>query len=770
VIKMNLYCSRPKKVQHPDDVLVCECDRLSGCSSSNCINKLMFVECDPKWCKCGENCQNTRFSRRQYADVGLMQPTGPKGYGLMTNQGLNKGDFVMEYVGEVISEDEYFQRKVDYQRSGRRHYYFMSIANGEVIDATRKGNLSRFLNHSCRPNCETQKWQVGAELSIGIFALRDIAAGEELTFDYHFERDGDQAMKCLCGEPCCRGFIGSSSDEAAIASSSSKSDFTIHNISSVDYNVNEEPRPVMEEAPESVYQNTAQSARKSSATKKRRSTSNSNRQQQQLLLSQPVIRRRTEAERILHEVTNVGGGLKDLKHVLDVLRIMNANYSRFELSMMFDVVLNSPTKAIKQEFVKLNALGALQVLMNKFRTSEEEKLKLFVPLLRKALDVTQCLPVSKSILCKTKTATSSFATLLVDLASHSDAEVAEKASKICEKHLAEELVKKKEEEAAQNQNRMMTSRTYSSRHSHSHSHYGHGHSQSQSQGKENTKATNGNGALSEHHRGSTDHRAGGYRRMSDTYKYEDSRKNNGNGNGYHSGYQTGGNGNGGDNRGDWHKKRARDEYDEYHEHERSRHHTHAFSSRSESRQRDYGGADYYDDAKRHNSSNNNNGSVGRFHAGSADRLDGHHRGQYEYDHRGAVPSHQPPPPPPPQQHTLPASASALPSSNGNHKSNKHAGARRFKEITDSHIWTSPSEDFKDVVRQIIEYRVKKLAQQKAQSLYKDKEKMKTIIGKLYNRVMKKEEKNLDGKNFTLHSDLVKKVDSYTRSHLKAYCA
>ena len=85
------------------------------------------------------------------------------------------------------------------------------------------------------------------------------------------------------------------------------------------------------------------------------------------------------------------------------------------------------------------------------------------------------------------------------------------------------------------------------------------------------------------------------------------------------------------------------------------------------------------------------------------------------------------------------------------------------------MWDSPSQDFKDVVRQIIDYRVKKHASQKAQVLYKDKEKMDTIVGKLYNRVMKKEAQNLDGNNFTLHSDLVKKVDHYTRSHLKHYC-
>ena len=66
----------------------------------------------------------------------------------------------------------------------------------EVIDATVKGGMARFINHSCEPNCETQKWLVHGELAIGLFALKDIEAGVELTFDYNFERYGDK-VTCL---------------------------------------------------------------------------------------------------------------------------------------------------------------------------------------------------------------------------------------------------------------------------------------------------------------------------------------------------------------------------------------------------------------------------------------------------------------------------------------------------------------------------------------------------------------------------------------------
>ena len=67
-----------------------------------------------------------------------------------------------------------------------------------VVEHSRRaqGALGRFINHSCDPNCETQKWVVRGELAIGLFALRDIHPGEELTFDYNFERYGDKVCAC----------------------------------------------------------------------------------------------------------------------------------------------------------------------------------------------------------------------------------------------------------------------------------------------------------------------------------------------------------------------------------------------------------------------------------------------------------------------------------------------------------------------------------------------------------------------------------------------
>ena len=81
----------------------------------------------------------------------------------------------------------------------------MKTSGNDVIDPTYKGNLARFMNHSCDPNCQTQKWHVLGETCIGLFALRDININSELTFDYGFDAYKTPLTKCLCGASCCKG-------------------------------------------------------------------------------------------------------------------------------------------------------------------------------------------------------------------------------------------------------------------------------------------------------------------------------------------------------------------------------------------------------------------------------------------------------------------------------------------------------------------------------------------------------------------------------------
>uniref|UniRef100_S4REP2 Nuclear receptor binding SET domain protein 2 n=1 Tax=Petromyzon marinus TaxID=7757 RepID=S4REP2_PETMA len=77
-----------------------------------------------------------------------------------------------------------------------------------IIDAGPKGNFSRFMNHSCQPNCETQKWTVNGDTRVGLFAVSDIPCGTELTFNYNLDCLGNEKTVCMCGAPNCSGFLG----------------------------------------------------------------------------------------------------------------------------------------------------------------------------------------------------------------------------------------------------------------------------------------------------------------------------------------------------------------------------------------------------------------------------------------------------------------------------------------------------------------------------------------------------------------------------------
>jgi SET domain-containing protein len=120
---------------------------------------------------------------------------------------VEEGSFVVEYVGEVIDEEERDSRVKRYQESGNPHFFLMEISKEIILDAGPAGGVARFINHSCNPNLETQKVRVGSETRVGLFALRDIAVGEELTYDYQFAYFGSEPWKCLCRSSNCRGVL-----------------------------------------------------------------------------------------------------------------------------------------------------------------------------------------------------------------------------------------------------------------------------------------------------------------------------------------------------------------------------------------------------------------------------------------------------------------------------------------------------------------------------------------------------------------------------------
>ena len=86
-----------------------------------------------------------------------------------------------------------------------KDFYIMELDGGYYVDGKFKGNVSRFINHSCEPNCELQRWMVKGHHRIAIVAIRDIEPNEPLSYDYQFDTNDTEAFKCYCGTPSCRG-------------------------------------------------------------------------------------------------------------------------------------------------------------------------------------------------------------------------------------------------------------------------------------------------------------------------------------------------------------------------------------------------------------------------------------------------------------------------------------------------------------------------------------------------------------------------------------
>ena len=131
-----------------------------------------------------------------------------QGRGAFATRRIRKGERVIEYTGERITNAE-ADKRYDDDRMRRHHTYLFTLTQRTVVDGGAGGNASRFINHSCEPNCEA----IIKDGHIWIRALRTIAMGRELTYDYQYERVGDddeadeRKYPCRCGAPRCRGTI-----------------------------------------------------------------------------------------------------------------------------------------------------------------------------------------------------------------------------------------------------------------------------------------------------------------------------------------------------------------------------------------------------------------------------------------------------------------------------------------------------------------------------------------------------------------------------------
>ena len=132
--------------------------------------------------------------------------SGVHGRGVFAEVAIAQGEIILEYAGEVIDWDEALRRHPR-DPSDPNHTFYFHLEDGRVIDGGVRGNSARWINHACDPNCESEE----SDGRIFIRALRDIAAGEELSFDYRLVIDArhtpklKKAYACRCGSPKCRG-------------------------------------------------------------------------------------------------------------------------------------------------------------------------------------------------------------------------------------------------------------------------------------------------------------------------------------------------------------------------------------------------------------------------------------------------------------------------------------------------------------------------------------------------------------------------------------
>ena len=198
----NIYLTT--KLKHIDEVNKCFCKRSRNSSvgcEKNCINRLLNIECGDD-CAFRSLCANKSFQKCQYQSIKVI-PVMFKRFGLAADGNIPKDAFIIEYVGEVIDKTQLQSRQAEYLEL--EFSYLMQLDSMHVIDATKKGNISRFINHRCDPNACAEKWIVNGKQRIGIFSCQPIKQGEEITIDY-----GDDGMfeQCFCGALNCRGWNG----------------------------------------------------------------------------------------------------------------------------------------------------------------------------------------------------------------------------------------------------------------------------------------------------------------------------------------------------------------------------------------------------------------------------------------------------------------------------------------------------------------------------------------------------------------------------------
>eukprot|EP00559_Dactyliosolen_fragilissimus_P005889 CAMPEP_0184861972 /NCGR_PEP_ID=MMETSP0580-20130426/6530_1 /TAXON_ID=1118495 /ORGANISM="Dactyliosolen fragilissimus" /LENGTH=1262 /DNA_ID=CAMNT_0027359655 /DNA_START=318 /DNA_END=4106 /DNA_ORIENTATION=- len=221
-IHINKFDPKHRPRRHPPSHEVCQCvipdNKETVACDDHCLNRMAGIECvgdsstksgdkNPYWnCNLGPECGNRMLSRRQFAKCRPQREKG-KGWGLVCLNLVQKGGLVQEYVGEIIDEATKTSRLNLWAQDHPNdpNFYVMHLEPGWFIDAREKGSLSRFINHSCDPNCKLVPTIIAGLSRVAIVALCDIQPGEFLNYDYQFDTKYGDKFICRCGAEKCRG-------------------------------------------------------------------------------------------------------------------------------------------------------------------------------------------------------------------------------------------------------------------------------------------------------------------------------------------------------------------------------------------------------------------------------------------------------------------------------------------------------------------------------------------------------------------------------------
>jgi hypothetical protein len=197
----------------------CDCIRIMGCRAYDeqgfLTRKALYsafhiFECNQN-CRCDPNTCSNRVVQKGFSVPMQLFKTVDKGWGVRALDNIKKGQFIEEYVGELITENIAEQRGLDYDTKFECSYLFdiRQDNNKYSIDSNLYGNVARWFNHSCTPNMVSREVSIetrNLHLSrIAFFAKRNIEAGEELTYNYNYEIKN--RLKCHCHTPNCKGWL-----------------------------------------------------------------------------------------------------------------------------------------------------------------------------------------------------------------------------------------------------------------------------------------------------------------------------------------------------------------------------------------------------------------------------------------------------------------------------------------------------------------------------------------------------------------------------------